>query len=92
MKIKYTIPCEIDVDTYDLAEIVANADAEEQASFFDYLVYHFDTLPVMDKDIQISHLVDNLFMDDNENDVRRFLEQMLSWFDYYDKQYNNKTT
>ena len=90
MKIKYTIPCEIDVDTYDLAEIVANADAEEQASFFDYLVYNFDSLPVMDKDIQIAHLVDNLFMDGSEKDVRRFLEQMLNWFDYYDKQYNNQ--
>ena len=88
MKIKYTMPCEIDVDTYDLAEVVANSDAKEQASFFDYLVYHFDSLPVMDKDIQIAHLVDNLFMDDNEKDVRRFLEQMLGWFDYYEKEFN----
>ena len=90
MKIKYTMPCEIDVDARDLAEVVANSDAEEQASFFDYLVYNFDSLPVMDKDIQIAHLVDNLFMDDSEKDVRRFLEQMLNWLDYYDKQYNNQ--
>lgn len=90
MKIKNTMPCEIDVDARDLAEVVANSDAEEQASFFGYLVYNFDSLPVMDKDIQIAHLVDNLFMDDSEKDVRRFLEQMLNWFDYYDKQYNNQ--
>ena len=90
MKIKHTMPCEIDVDARDLAEVVANSDAEEQASFFDYLVYNFDSLPVMDKDIQIVHLVENLFMDDSEKDVRRFLEQMLNWFDYYDKQYNNQ--
>lgn len=88
MKIKYTMPCEIDVDAHDLAEVVANSDAEEQASFFDHLVYDFDSLPVMDKDIQIAHLVENLFMGDSEKDVRRFLEQMLSWFDYYEKEFN----
>lgn len=84
------MPCEIDVDACDLAEVVANSDAEEQANFFDYLVYNFDSLPVMDKDIQIAHLVNNLFMDDSEKDVRRFLEQMLSWFDYYEKEFNEK--
>ena len=90
MKIKHTMPCEIDVDARDLAEVVANSDAEEQASFFDYLVYNFDSLPVMDKDMQIAHSVDNLFIGDSEKDVRRFLEQMLNWFNYYDKQYNNQ--
>ena len=90
MKLKYTIPYPIDVDARYLSEVVANSDAEEQASFFDYLVYNFNSLPVTDKDIQIAHLVDNLFMDDSEKDVRRFLEQMLNWFDYYDKQYNNQ--
>lgn len=88
MKIKYTMPCEIDVDARDLAEVVANSDAEEQASFFDHLVYNFDSLPVMDKDIQIAHLVENLFMGDSEKDVRRFLEQILSWFDYYEKEFD----
>lgn len=88
MKIKYTMPCEIDVDARDLAEVVANSDAEEQASFFDHLVYNFDSLPVMDKDIQIAHLVENLFMGDSEKDVRRFLEQMLGWFDYYEKRFD----
>lgn len=81
MKIKYTTLCEIDVDACDLAEAVANSDAEEQASFFEHLGYSFDSLPVTDKDIQIAY---------SEKDVRRFLEQMLSWFDYYEKEFDEK--
>ncbi len=79
MKIKYTMPCEIDVDARDLAEVVANSDAEEQARFFDHLRYNLDSLPVTDKDIQIAY---------SEKDVRRFLEQMLRWFDYYEREFD----
>lgn len=90
MKINREISCNLDIDACDTAEMVANSDAKEQADFFYHLVYNFDSFPIMDKDIQIAHLVDNLFMDDSEKDVRRFLEKMLSWFDYYEKEYGEE--
>lgn len=88
MKIEREIPCNVDIDAWDAAEMVANSNAKEQASFFEHLVYELTSFGVLEKDTQLSRIVEEIFYSNEEDDVRKFLEQMLGWFDYYEKEFS----
>lgn len=87
MKIKRNIPCDVDIDAWDAAEMVANSDATEQANFFEHLAYQL-TSSSTESNTKLSRTVEEIFMNNEEDSVRQFLEQMLGWFDYYEKEFN----
>lgn len=87
MKIERNIPCDVDIDAWDAAEMVANSDATEQANFFEHLAYQL-TSPSTENNTKLSRAVEEIFMNNEEDSVRQFLEQMLGWFDYYKKEFN----
>ncbi len=88
MKIEREIPCIVDIDAWDAAEMVANSDAKEQAIFFEHLAYQLISFGDMEKDSKLSRIVEEIFYSNEENNVRKLLEQMLGWFDYYEKEFN----
>ncbi len=90
MKIEREIPCSVDIDALDAAEIVANSDVKEQAIFFEHLAYQLTSYRDMDKDTKLSHIVEEIFYNTDEDEIRKFLEQMLGWFDYYEKEFNEE--
>lgn len=93
MKIEHNFPYDIDdINAYDVAEMVANSDATEQANFFEHLAYNLfsygDTK--MSKNTKLSHIVKEIYVNDDIDRVRWFLEKMLEWFDYYEKEFNEE--
>lgn len=89
MKIERNILCDVDIDAWDAAEMVANSDAKEQANFFEHLAYQL-TSSSTESNTELSRAVEEIFMNNEEDSTRQFLEQMLGWFDYYEKEFNEE--
>lgn len=89
MKIERNIPCDVDIDAWDAAEMVANSDATEQANFFEHLAYQL-TSSSTESNTKLSRAVEEIFMNNEEVEVKKFIEQMLGWFDYYEKEYGEQ--
>lgn len=88
MKIKHNFPYDVDdINAYDVAEMVANSDVKEQADFFEHLACQL-TSSSTESNTKLSRAVEEIFMNNEEDNTRQFLEQMLGWFDYYEKEFN----
>ena len=84
MRISKEISCDLDIEAETIAEVVVNSDSSEQADFFEQLAYKFKELGDLNKDVQLSHIVEGIIHNNASDSVKNLLEQMIGWFDNYE--------